>query len=125
MITNMTRTKKVHDFTPIDPILLAKNAGVSIEEVMDFFDRVFGGYAAYVRQCEQKKPLLKTIKFLNNDLIDSYVSYRERAIMKLRCVHTINEVARILNLTPGRIRYLEKLALTKKLHGETNTESQS
>ena len=67
MITNMTRTKKVHDFTPIDPILLAKNAGVSIEEVMDFFDRKFGGYAAYVRQCEQKKPLSKTLKFLNND----------------------------------------------------------
>lgn len=53
------------------------------------------------------------------------LSYRERAIMKLRYVHTINEVARILNLTPGRIRHIEKVALTKKLHDETNTESQS
>jgi DNA-directed RNA polymerase sigma subunit (sigma70/sigma32) len=52
------------------------------------------------------------------------LSYREREIIKLRCVHTVKEIARILNVTTGRIRYIEKLALTKKLHGETNTESQ-
>lgn len=37
---------------PIDIRVLAKSAGVSIERALEFMDEVFGGYANYVRACD-------------------------------------------------------------------------
>lgn len=58
---------RVKSFTPIAPLTLCEISGVSIEVVMEFFDEHFGGYAEYVRQCEQGEPLGRTLARLFGD----------------------------------------------------------
>lgn len=40
------------DYTPVDPRDMAAAQGMTIEEVLEYFDRYFGGYAEYVRACD-------------------------------------------------------------------------
>ena len=58
---------RVSNFKPIHPLDMAEQAGLPIEYVMDFFDENFGGYAAYVRQCEDKESIGKTLAIMAGD----------------------------------------------------------
>ena len=51
----------VGNFRPIHPLDVAEQTGNSIEITMNFFEKEFGGYAAYVRQCENGEHLGKTL----------------------------------------------------------------
>ena len=58
---------RVGNFTPIHPLYMATPTGLPIEDVMKFFDENFGGYAAYVRQCEDKEKIGKTLATMTGD----------------------------------------------------------
>ena len=49
------------NYEPIDPRELANRTGATIEEALGFFDKVFGGYANYVRACDAKDPLCEAL----------------------------------------------------------------
>lgn len=67
---NTNYANRVMNCSPVHPLDLADTTGQTIEEVMDFFETTFGGYAAYVRQCEIPERIGKTLAILVGELDD-------------------------------------------------------
>lgn len=58
---------RVGNFTPINPIDVADQTGLSIDEVLEFFDTEFGGFDKYVSACADREELGRQLARLNGD----------------------------------------------------------
>ena len=45
------------NYTPINPIEMAEKTGLTLDEVMEFFDKEFGGLDKYVEACADRAKL--------------------------------------------------------------------
>lgn len=57
----------VGNFTPINPIELAEQTGLPLDDVLAFFDEEFGGLDKYVQACADREELGRQLARLNSD----------------------------------------------------------
>lgn len=57
----------VGNFDPINPIALAEQIGASLDEVLEFFEREFGGFEQYLSACDNREELGRQLARLNGD----------------------------------------------------------